>query len=166
MWSQPDAAITNQTVLIQAETSRSLSLSSLHKLSPGISRSLRILSVITIAVLSPNTLGVVPLNYGCFHAGCILVALNLMLDSDTLAYQLGHSGADVLMVHVSAVKLAEAVVEKLEPGDRGKAYGVYYFGERKPDVGYIPIRVSCFTSRARIGSGCRRRPRSGWTIQR
>src|ERR671934_3016381 len=76
-----------------------------------------------VAVLAPNTTEMLEAHYGVPAAGAVLVAINIRLTADEIAYIVGHSGARVLVVDPSLAHLvADLDVEHLLVTGEGGAY--------------------------------------------
>ena len=79
-----------------------------------------------VAVLAPNTRLLLESHYGVPYAGAVLVALNVRLAVDELAYVVGHAGCRVLLHDPSladvAAAVAEAVDQPLHVVDGGEPY--------------------------------------------
>jgi fatty-acyl-CoA synthase len=74
-----------------------------------------------VAYLAPNTTEMLEAHYGVPAAGAVLVAINIRLTAEEIAYILGHSGARIVVVDPSLAHLvADADVERvLVTGDGG-----------------------------------------------
>lgn len=68
----------------------------------------------TVAVMAPNIPAMVEAHYGVPGAGAVLNALNVRLESDTLAYILEHSRTTVLIADTSFADVLEPALAKLE----------------------------------------------------
>ena len=67
-----------------------------------------------VATLLPNVPPQAEAHFGVPAAGAILNAINVRLDSDTVAYILGHGGAKVLLCDSAFLGLAEAAVARMD----------------------------------------------------
>jgi fatty-acyl-CoA synthase len=67
----------------------------------GMLRSLGVQPLDRVAVLAPNSALLLESHFGVPYAGAVLVALNVRLTADELAFILGHSAAKVLLVDPS-----------------------------------------------------------------
>ena len=66
-----------------------------------------------VAVLAPNTHLLLEAHYGIPMAGAVLVALNMRLTADDLAYIIEHSGARVLIFDPEFAETARAIAAKV-----------------------------------------------------
>lgn len=67
-----------------------------------------------VAVLAPNTHVLLEAHYGVPMAGAVLVALNVRLTADDLAYIIGHSGARVLIHDFELTEKANEIHDKVD----------------------------------------------------
>jgi fatty-acyl-CoA synthase len=76
-----------------------------------------------VAYLAPNTMEMLEAHYGVPSAGAVLVAINIRLTADEVAYILGHSGTRILVVDPSLAHLvADAEVERVLVTGEGGSY--------------------------------------------
>ncbi|WGF87312.1 acyl-CoA synthetase [Marinivivus vitaminiproducens] len=68
----------------------------------------------TVAVMAPNIPAMVEAHYGVPGAGAVLNALNIRLESETLAYILAHSRARVLIADTSFADVLEPALATLD----------------------------------------------------
>jgi fatty-acyl-CoA synthase len=78
----------------------------------GALRGLGVQSGERVAVLAPNTHLLLEAHYGVPMAGAVLVALNMRLTADDLAYIIEHSGARVLIFDREFAATAQAIALK------------------------------------------------------
>ena len=71
-----------------------------------------------VAVLAPNTHVLLESHYGVPLAGAVLVALNVRLTPDDLAFIVSHSGAAILIYDRDYEAVAKAIAERLDGGLR------------------------------------------------
>ncbi|HQY44592.1 MAG TPA: AMP-binding protein [Paracoccaceae bacterium] len=67
-----------------------------------------------VATLLPNVAAHVEAHFGVPAAGAVLNAINTRLDSDTVAYILGHGGAKLLLVDSTLLPLAEEAIARMD----------------------------------------------------
>jgi fatty-acyl-CoA synthase len=76
-----------------------------------------------VAYLAPNTVEMLEAHYGVPAAGAVLVAINIRLTADEIAWVLGHSGARILVVDPSLAHLvSDADVEDVLVTGEGGSY--------------------------------------------
>ncbi len=68
----------------------------------------------TVSVLLPNVPAMLEAHHGVPMCGAVLHAINTRLDAATIAFQLEHAGAKVLIVDRAFLELAEAALELCE----------------------------------------------------
>jgi fatty-acyl-CoA synthase len=79
-----------------------------------------------VAFLAPNTSELLEAHYGVPAAGAVLVAINIRLTADEIAYIVGHSGARVLVVDPSLAHLVAGLEpERLLVTGEGGAYEAF-----------------------------------------
>ena len=79
-----------------------------------------------IAYLAPNTTELLEAHYGVPSAGAVLVAINIRLTADEIAYILGHSGSRIVVVDPSLAHLvADADVEHILVTGEGDSYEAF-----------------------------------------
>ena len=79
-----------------------------------------------VAFLAPNRTELLEAHYGVPAAGAVLVAINVRLTADEIAYIVGHSGARLVVVDPSLAHLvAELKVERLLVTGEGGAYEAF-----------------------------------------
>src|SRR5262249_58537688 len=79
-----------------------------------------------VAFLAPNTSEMLEAHYGVPAAGAVLVAINIRLTAEEIAYIVDHSGARVLVVDESLAHLAAGLdVERLLVTGEGGAYETF-----------------------------------------
>jgi fatty-acyl-CoA synthase len=84
-----------------------------------------------VAFLAPNTIEMLEAHYAVPAAGAVLVAINIRLTADEIAYIVGHSGARVLLVDPSLAHLvADLEVERLLVTGEGNAYEAFLASAR------------------------------------
>ena len=71
-----------------------------------------------VAVLAPNTHVLLESHYGVPLAGAVLVALNVRLTPDDLAFIVSHSGAAILIYDRDYEAVAKTIAERLDSGLR------------------------------------------------
>ncbi len=67
-----------------------------------------------VATLLPNIPAQAEAHFGVPAAGAVLNTINTRLDTDTVAYILGHGGAKIILVDTSLLPLAEAAIAAME----------------------------------------------------
>jgi fatty-acyl-CoA synthase len=79
-----------------------------------------------VAFLAPNTTEMLEAHYGVPAAGAVLVAINVRITGDEIAYIVGHSGARVLVVDPSLARLVEGIdLERLLVTGDGGSYEAF-----------------------------------------
>jgi fatty-acyl-CoA synthase len=89
-----------------------------------------------VAFLAPNTAEMLAAHYGVPAAGAVLVAINIRLTAEEIAYILGHSGARILVVDPSLAHLVEeAEVEQVLVTGEDDSYEAFLAaaGEGEPE---------------------------------
>jgi fatty-acyl-CoA synthase len=89
-----------------------------------------------VAFLAPNTSELLEAHYGVPAAGAVLVAINVRLTADEIAYIVVHSGARVLVVDPSLADLVAGLdVERLLVTGRDSSYEAFLAsaGDREPE---------------------------------
>jgi fatty-acyl-CoA synthase len=89
-----------------------------------------------VAFLAPNTTELLEAHFGVPAAGAVLVAVNVRLTADEIAYILRHSGARIVVVDRSLAHLvADADVERVLVTGQGDSYEIFLAaaGEHEPE---------------------------------
>ncbi len=93
-----------------------------------------------VAVLAPNTHVLLEAHYGVPFAGAVLVALNVRLAADELAYIVQHAGASLLIVDPAYLGLARDIADRVGRQIRLVDAGAEYEGLLATSVpAHLPV---------------------------
>ncbi|EYU45509.1 hypothetical protein MIMGU_mgv1a0270042mg, partial [Erythranthe guttata] len=74
----------------------------------------------TVAVISPNIPALFEAHFGIPMSGAVLNTVNIRLNAETIAFLLGHSQSDVIMVDQESYSLAENALKIMADKSKGK----------------------------------------------
>ncbi|KAK4433881.1 Acetate/butyrate--CoA ligase AAE7, peroxisomal [Sesamum alatum] len=74
----------------------------------------------TVAVIAPNVPALFEAHFGIPMSGAVLNAVNIRLNAEAIAFLLGHSQSDVLMVDQEFYSLAEEALKRIADKSEGK----------------------------------------------
>lgn len=73
----------------------------------------------TVSVIAPNVPGAYEAHFGIPMAGAVLNAVNIRLNAETIAFLLGHSSSEVIMVDQEYFTLADEALQILADKNKG-----------------------------------------------